>query len=163
MAGKKLPKALQKKKKAKLNRVKGSSRRKSGKHASRAMRRQLQKQGIQDMQQIDATEVIIRCPDKDIVIEDPQVMQLKQQGMTVHQVIGEPTEREPSDFYEEEELDEIDEELEEEISAEAPLIKDQDVMLVAGQANVSEEVARNALEASDGDLAKAILKLKTQD
>ena len=48
----------------------------------------------------------------------------------------------------------------EEIIKEESKISEEDVLLVSQQANVSEEVARNALKESDGDLAQAILKLK---
>ena len=48
----------------------------------------------------------------------------------------------------------------EEIIKEESKISEEDVLLVSQQADVSEEVARNALEESDGDLAQAILKLK---
>lgn len=162
----KLPKAMQEKQRQKMARVKGTS---QSKGSSRAMRRQLQKQGIEDMEQIDAVRVIIECTDKQIVIENPQVIQLKQQGMTVHQVIGEPIEKELSesmvaqstsdesisDTGSEEEL--IEEEIKTGIE-----IKQQDIIIVASQAGVSEEEAKNALEEADGDLARAILNLKTR-
>ncbi|MBD3354193.1 MAG: Nascent polypeptide-associated complex protein [Candidatus Lokiarchaeota archaeon] len=166
MTPKKLPKALQKKKKSKMAKVKGRSRKQTSRGSSRAMRRQLAKQGIEDMDQIDATEVIIKCVDKEIVISDPQVIQLKQQGMTVHQIIGETSERELGTY--EEEL-QSEEELEDEESVEETeelkegiTVQEQDIMLVASQAGVSKEVAKAALEDADGDLARAILNLKTQ-
>ena len=37
---------------------------------------------------------------------------------------------------------------------------EKDVRRISQRANVSEDIARNALEESDGDLAQAILKLK---
>ena len=163
----KLPKELQKKKKAQITKVKGPSGAQSKPGASRAMRRKLQAQGIEGMDQIDAQSVIIRCSDKEIVIENPQVVQLKQQGMTIHQVIGEPFEREltysdeESDDYQEAEYSEETEDEPESESTEIS-IKQQDIILVAAQANVSEEEAKTALEEAEGDLARAILKLKTK-
>jgi nascent polypeptide-associated complex subunit alpha len=41
-------------------------------------------------------------------------------------------------------------------------IPEEDILLVAQQANVSIDVARKALEDSEGDLAQAIIKLQTR-
>ena len=159
----KLPKALQAKQKEKMAKVKPST--KSAASSSRAMRRQMQKQGIENVNEVNATRVIIQCPDKDIVIENPQVMQLKQQGMTIHQILGEPIERESSSYDEEnseesEDYEEYDEEYDEEsvISGE---IRQEDIAIVAAQAGVSEKEAEQALIDAEGDLARAILKLKS--
>jgi nascent polypeptide-associated complex subunit alpha len=158
----KLPKALQAKKKEKMAKVKPST--KSAASSSRAMRRQMQKQGIENVNEVNATRVIIQCPDKDIVIESPQVMQLKQQGMTIHQILGEPIERESSsdDVYNEETeaYEEYDEEYDEE-SVSSGEIRHKDIAIVAAQAGVSEKEAEQALIDAEGDLARAILKLKT--
>ena len=160
----KLPKELLEKKKQKMQKVKPST--KSAAAGSRAMRRQLQKQGIENMNEINATKVIIQCPDKEIVIENPQVMQLTQQGMTVHQVLGDPVERELSSYEEDyseyedsEEIEEYEEESEEETVTGG--IRKEDIAIVAAQAGVTEEEAENALKESDGDLARAILYLKS--
>ncbi len=162
----KLPKALLEKKKEKMQKVKPST--KSAAAGSRAMRRQLQKQGIENMNEINATRVIIQCPDKEIVIENPQVMQLIQQGMTVHQVLGDPVEHELSSYdgeyaeYDESgEIEEYEEEIEEDMSSVGG-IRTEDIAIVATQAGVTEEEAENALKESDGDLARAILYLKSQ-
>ena len=159
----KLPKELQKAKKEKMQKVKPSS--KSAASSSRAMRRQMAKQGIEGMDQIDATRVIIQCPDKEIVIENPQVIKLTQQGMTVHQVLGEASERELStldeEYVEEEEYEEYEEEYEEESSSKAGVRKE-DIAIVVAQAGVSEKEAEQALIDADGDLARAILNLKSK-
>jgi len=160
----KLPKELLDKKKQKMQKVKPST--KSAASSSRAMRRQMQKQGIDNVDEINATRVIIQCPDKDIVIENPQVMQLKQQGMTVHQILGEPVERESSSYdegysEESEENEEYDEEYDEESSGSGE-IRNEDIAIVASQAGVSEKEAEKALIDAEGDLARAILNLKTQ-
>ncbi len=158
----KLPKELLDKKKQKLEKVKPST--KSAASSSRAMRRQMAKQGIEGMDQIDATRVIIQCPDKDIVIENPQVIKLTQQGMTVHQVLGDAVEQEPSsyeeEYNEEEDYEEYEEEYEEESSSLGEIRKE-DIAIVAAQAGVSEKEAEKALQDADGDLARAILNLKS--
>jgi nascent polypeptide-associated complex subunit alpha len=167
----KLPKELQKKKKMQQSRVKGPSGSGKGKGgASRAMRRKLQSQGIDNMENIESTAVIIKCIDKEIIIENPQVVRLKQQGVTIHQIIGEPVERELT-YGEEEIINEtieepIDEKKEEEILEEDIsdlTINQQDINLVAAQANVSEQKAKKALEDADGDLARAILNLQSKN
>jgi len=167
----KLPKAMLERQKAKMSHAKGSAPGgAAGGGGSRAMRRQMQKQGIEGMEQIDAKRVIIQCSDRQIVIDNPQVVALKQSGMTIHQVIGEPTEHDLSETLadvpegaEGQVVEgEVEEELtEEEISSESQ-ISQQDVMLVSAQAGVSEDVAKAALEEADGDLARAILNLKTR-
>lgn len=158
----KLPKELLDKKKEKLQKVKPST--KSPSSASRAMRRQMQKQGIDNVNEIDAKRVIIQCADKDIVIENPQVMQLTQQGMTVHQVLGDPVEQEPSssdESYSEEseEYEEYEEEYEE--TGGSGEIREEDIAIVAAQAGVTKKEAEKALIEAEGDLARAILKLKS--
>ncbi len=84
-------------------------------------------------------EVVIKTKEKDLIIKTPQVSKLKSKGIDMYQIMGNDTE---------------------EIIKEESKISEEDVLLVSQQANVSEEVARNALEESDGDLAQAILKLK---
>jgi nascent polypeptide-associated complex subunit alpha len=170
----KLPKAMLEAKKAKMSRAKGSAPGGgAGGGGSRAMRRQMQKQGIDGMVPIDAKRVIIQCADKQIVIDNPQVVALKQSGMTIHQVIGEPTEHDLSEILADVpelaeggqvidgEIEEEEELTEEDISS-GVQINQQDVMLVSAQAGVSPEVAKAALEEADGDLARAILNLKTR-
>ena len=63
---------------------------------------------------------------------------MKAKGVRVFQVMGEEIE---------------------EKAIETPKFTEEDILLVAQQANVSREVAANALAESNGDLAKAILKL----
>jgi nascent polypeptide-associated complex subunit alpha len=162
----KLPKELLDKKKEKMQKVKPSSQ--SAASSSRAMRRQMQKQGIDNVNEINATRVIIQCPDKDIVIENPQVMQLSQGGMKIHQILGDPVEREPSSYEEgyseESEQSEEYEEFEEyDVESSGGVeIRNEDIAIVAAQAGVSEKKAEQALIEAEGDLARAILKLKKQ-
>ncbi|MHA1341889.1 MAG: nascent polypeptide-associated complex protein [Promethearchaeota archaeon] len=168
----KLPKELQKKKKQKLSQIKKKPYAAGQSGVSRAMRRKLQQQGIEGMEEINAEEVIIKCSDKVLIIKNPNVIQLKQQGMTIHQVIGEPIEKDLSELSTEistETEEEIEKgtELEqigskEDIKEELQKILEEDVIIVATQAGVSNEVAREALKEADGDLARAILNLKTR-
>ena len=122
--------------------------------STRAMRRQMRSMGM-DMDELDGVqEVRIKKEDGEIVLNQPKVALIKQQGMEIYQVIANPeastenVENEPS----KEESPSV---------LEKKLIPEEDVTLVASQANVSQEEARKALEENDGDLAKAILSLKT--
>ena len=102
----------------------------------RAMKQAMKKMGMQQ-QDIEATEVIIKTKDKELVFANPQVSKISVMGQETYQIVGEAQER----------VREV------EISAD-------DVKTVAEQASVSEDEARKALTESKGDLAEAILKLK---
>lgn len=106
----------------------------------RMMRQAMKRMGIQQ-QEIEATEVIIRTHDKEIVITNPQVSKVNMMGQKTYQVVGEEHERN--------------------LSSE-PEINDDDVKTVMEQANVDEDTARKAIEDNDGDLAQAILSLKKE-
>jgi nascent polypeptide-associated complex subunit alpha len=94
----------------------------------------------------DVTEVILRLPDKELVIENPSVSVIDMQGQRIYQIIGgKPIER----FLKSKE--EV-----------APKIKEEDVLLVAQQANVTPDQARSALQETNGDLAQSIILLKTR-
>ena len=102
------------------------------------MKQMMKQLGIQQ-QDIEASEVIIRCPDKEIVIRNPQVAKVNMMGQKTWQVVGEEEERS---------LDT------------KPEINEDDVKTVMEQTGCSEEKARAAIERSNGDLAQAILALK---
>lgn len=101
---------------------------------------QVMRQMGMSQENIDATEVIIRCPDKEIVISNPQVAKINMMGQDSFQITGK---------YEERAL------------SSAPEISEDDIKTVAEQANCSEEDAKAAIEEANGDLAAAILKLKS--
>jgi len=114
------------------------------------MERQMRRSGI-DFQQLDGvTEVLIRFPDKELVLASPQVMMMRAQGESVYQIIGESTERASTESTE---AGDVEQPITE------PQFTEDDVQLVASQANVSEEEARNALREAGGNLAKAIISL----
>jgi nascent polypeptide-associated complex subunit alpha len=154
----KLPKDMQKKEKEKPKRPQPIKKREGSQVGSRQMRRRMQQQGI-DMDQIDATRVIIERMDGSLVIENPEVILMKQMGQEIYQVIGEAHEASNEEFLVEE-SEEVQENIEE--SDLKPSISDNDVMLVASQANVDKEEARAVLSECEGDIAKAILYLKNR-
>jgi nascent polypeptide-associated complex subunit alpha len=98
----------------------------------------MKRMGIRS-EDIDATEVIIRTPSKEIVISNPQVSKVNMMGQDTYQIVGQVSERA--------------------LSSE-PEINDDDIETVMEQANVSREAAEEAVKAANGDLAQAILDLK---
>ena len=156
----KLPKEMQKKEKSKPKRPTPVAKRDGQHFGSRQMRRRMQQQGI-EMDQIDATRVIIEGPEKSLVIEQPEVVLMKQMGQEIYQVIGEANQYDPSDISI---AKSTYEEVEEPIGdlETKPIITENDVMLVATQANVEKTEAEAVLNECDGDIAKAILLLKNR-
>ena len=86
--------------------------------------------------EIDASEVIIKGKDKNIVIKEPSVVKITMSGSDMFQISGK---------IEEQEKEEISED---------------DIKTVMAQTRASREKAVDALKNSDGDLAQAILSLK---
>ncbi len=154
----KLPKDLQNKEKSKPKRPQAIKQRESSQAGSRQMRRRMQQQGI-DMDQVEATRVIIEGPDKTLIIDQPEVILMKQMGQEIYQVIGDAHEASQGEQI----ITESDQD--EELFSQNELkatITENDVMLVASQANVDTEEARVVLYDCDGDIAKAILFLKNR-
>ena len=104
----------------------------------RQMRQAMKKMGM-EQEDIDATEVIIRTAEKEIVIMNPSVAKVRAMGQESYQISGEEIERS---------LDTT------------PDISEEDIATVAEQANVSTEKAKEAIEAAKGDLAEAIMNLQ---
>jgi nascent polypeptide-associated complex subunit alpha len=94
--------------------------------------------GIQQTE-IPATEVIIKTPDSEIVILEPQVSKVNMMGQETFQIVGKIYER---------------------AKTEESSINDEDVKTVMEQAGVSKEKATAALKKANGDLAKAIMDLQ---
>lgn len=107
----------------------------------RKMSQMMKRMGIQQVE-IDATEVIIRTPDRELIITNPQVSKVNMMGQETIQVVGDIHERE--------------------LETEAEISED-DIKTVMDQAGVSEDEAKSAIEANDGDLAAAIMSFQKQD
>jgi nascent polypeptide-associated complex subunit alpha len=85
--------------------------------------------------EVEAEEVIIKLKNgKTIKILEPQVQLIEMKGVKTYSLAGKEVEEEG--------------------------YPDEDVKMVAEQANVSEEEAKKALTETKGDIAQAILKLK---
>src|SRR5208283_3103160 len=116
-----------------------------GARGGRDTARMMAKLGVKMDELPDVTQVIIRTPNKDIVIEAPSVTMVTVQGQAMYQIAGgEVSESQPQPTS----------------TSNAPL--EADVQLVAQQTGKSVDESRKALTEAGGDLARAILLLKGQ-
>ncbi|MEM0440109.1 MAG: nascent polypeptide-associated complex protein [Candidatus Caldarchaeum sp.] len=111
----------------------------------RAQERMLKSLGL-DIEEVgQAEEVVIKLENRTITLKGPSVLVVKTGGEKVFQLVGG--------------------EVFEEAKKEQPTTyvpSDEDVSLVIAQTGVSEEEARGALMQTSGDLAKAILLLRSK-
>lgn len=103
----------------------------------RQMKQAMKRMGM-SQEELNATEVIIRCPDKEIVVAPVSVAKVNMMGQEMFQVQGEFVERE------------IDT---------APEINEDDIETIMTQTEVDRETALEALEANNHDMAAAIMHL----
>ena len=118
----------------------------------RKMKQMMEQMGI-DMEDIDAEEVIIRTGDEELVFTDAEVQLMEAQGQKTYQVVGEPEAR----AHDESGADSGEDDAS---STGGDNFDAQDVEIVAQRGGVSEDEAREALEANDGDLAAAVADLE---
>jgi nascent polypeptide-associated complex subunit alpha len=121
----------------------------------RKMKQMMEQMGI-DVTELDVEEVVIRTGDEDLVFADAQVTRMDAQGQQTYQVVGEPESREPGASA----IGSADADADADAGADDDGIPDDDVALVAENAGVDAETAREALEETDGDLAAAIAALE---
>jgi len=122
---------------------------------SRGMARQMQQMGM-NLQEIPSVEeVVIKHASGEIILRQPQVSLIKQKGLEIYQVVGQSEQRNMDESTVEGRSSGSSS------SAQPYVIPEADITLVAAQANVSLEQARKALEENQGDLARAILALRT--
>lgn len=105
----------------------------------RQMERMMRQMGMRSKELEGVEEVVIKLNDREIVIPGAQVVMVEFAGQKTYQITGSEIERkrefQPSD---------------------------DDVRLVMEQAGVDRERAIQALKETNGDLAEAILKLKSE-
>ena len=144
--------------KSKPKRPQAVKKREGAQFGSRQMRRKMQQQGV-EMDQIEATRVIIEGTEKTLVLEQPEVILMKQAGQEIYQIIGQAEERSSGDitFVSDDEVEDG-----EVLEATESTITENDIMLVATQANVEKKEAELVLNECNGDIAKAILFLKNR-
>lgn len=105
----------------------------------REAKRMMQKMGMNMGAMPEVEQVVFKTSTKEIIVENPEVTVMEMQGQKIFQVMGER--------------------ITEKTVEKAAKIPEEDVQLVATQANVSADQARAALEQTKGDLAQAILLL----
>ncbi len=100
------------------------------------MQGMMKKMGISQTE-LRVNRVIFEMTEKNLVIENPQVIKIMMQGQESYQITGTAKEETTETFSEE------------------------DILMVAKQTEKSEEEAKAALEKSEGDIAEAIISLKS--
>lgn len=103
----------------------------------RMMKQAMKRMGIKQ-DDLDATQVIIKLSDKQLVFDNPEISKIDMAGNVSFQLSG---------SYHEESLDSSVE------------ITEDDVKLIVDQVGCTLEDARKTLEETNGDIAEAILKL----
>ena len=105
----------------------------------RTLKRMMDSMGIKNTP-IDALRVIVECNDKDIIIENPDVSIIEAQGQKTFQISGGSIS----------EKDKIKIEINEE-----------DINFISEQTGIKDiDKIKEVIEETNGDIAKAILKLK---
>jgi nascent polypeptide-associated complex subunit alpha len=104
---------------------------------NRQARRAMERMGINMKEIPEVKEVVIRTATKELHITNASVSEVNAQGSRVFQVMGEVEESE----------------------VERKAFSEEDVLLVQQQTGASKERAIAALEQSEGEVARAILKL----
>ena len=128
----------------------------------RKMRQMMKQMGI-DVDELDVEEAIIRTSDgEELVFDSPDVTRMDARGQQTYQVVGDPEVSEVGDTAEGDGTDEGDEvdTTGDGSSVGGTDIPDSDVEIVAERTGASEDEAREALEAEDGDLAAAVSRLE---
>jgi len=104
----------------------------------RQMKAMMKKLGMNVEQIEDVESIVIKTPKGNYIFDSAEVSAMTMQGTTTYQVVGD-IRFEPA-------------------TAEIPK---EDITMVASSANVSEEKAKEALLATKGDIAEAIMRLSS--
>ncbi len=113
----------------------------------REARRLMNRMGVK-METLDGVDkVVIYMVGKELLIEEPNVMVMEVGGQRVFQITGKVSEKTV------EKVEEI---------PEKPEISEEDVMLLASQTGASVEEARRALKEAGGNLASALILLRSR-
>ncbi len=99
------------------------------------MKGMMKKMGISQTP-LNVKKVIFEMDDGNLIIDEPSVIRIMMQGQETYQVSGEAREEESKNF------------------------SDEDVAMVIEKTGKSEDEVLVALEASEGDIAEAIIELK---
>jgi len=100
------------------------------------MKRMMQQMGIKNTE-ISATRVVIETEEGNIIVSNPQVTEIEMQGQKSFQIAGDVSKEDKSSSSED------------------------DIKLIMEQTGASHDEALSALKAADGDIAEAIIALKS--
>jgi len=117
----------------------------------RQMQQAMKRMGIKQEEWDDVDEVIISRAGKSYVFKKPSVTAITMQGQQTFQIVG--------DYKLEEGQVQVSKAP---AAPKKPAIPEEDIDLVASQANVSKEEALKALEECNGEPAEAIIKLMSK-
>jgi nascent polypeptide-associated complex subunit alpha len=106
---------------------------------NRNARRMMDRMGINMKEIPNVQEVVIRTPDKELHITNASVSEVNAQGNRMFQVAGDV----------------------EEVEVEKKAFSEEDILLVQQQTGATKDRAAAALEESDGEVARAILRLSS--
>jgi len=113
----------------------------------RQMKQAMKRLGITNDELNDVEEVIIRRKSSEMVITNAQVSIMTMQGQKTFQIAGDVTERAKASGATASQ------------SPAVPTIPEEDIELVMGQTGCAREKAVEALKATDGQPAEAIIKI----
>jgi len=102
------------------------------------MKQAMKKMGVKQ-EDIDAIQVIIKTREKLLIIDNPEVAKVTMMGNESFQISGD---------------------VREESVDSAPEINEDDINTVVEQTGCSQDEAKSAIEAANGDLAESIMSLK---
>ena len=105
---------------------------------SRQLKQAMKKMGMAQ-EQLDASEVIIRLGDRDIIITNPEVARVNMMGQETFQIAGQITEQ---------------------LRDTTPTIDEEDIQTVMEATGAGHEEVEEIIIRTQGDLAQAILELK---
>ena len=126
----------------------------------RKMKQMMKQMGI-DVEELDDEGVVIETGDgDDLGFDGAQVTKMDAQGQETYQIVGSPYAVADAGGATAVEGDADAAAIEAEDDADEGAIPEEDVELVAQQAGVSKDEAREALEAANGEPARAISDLQ---
>lgn len=112
----------------------------------RELERQLKKMGLKVEELRDVKLVLIETGDKEIIIENPQVIVMTMKDQKIYQIVATKVK---------------------EVKEEAPrehgeTLSEEDIRFVAEQAGIGYEEAREILKKAGGDIAKALIMIQEE-
>lgn len=112
----------------------------------RDLERQLKKMGLKVEELKDVKLVLIETGDKEIMIENPQVIVMTMKDQKIYQIVA----------------TKVKEVKEEALREHGETLSEDDIKFVAEQAGIGYEEAREILKKAGGDIAKALIMIQEE-